>query len=186
MSNIEIEARFLDINKEKLIDSLHKVGAIDCGEELLEEVIFYDKDFKWRDVEHKFIRLRKNNKKVVLTYKQHITHTVDGSEEIEFEIESLEKGINFLNKIDLLEARHQEKKRHTFTFNDVTIDIDTWPRIPTYVELEADSEEKIKETAILLGFDWNKANFENAGYIIENRYHIPVLSLKWFTFDKFE
>ncbi len=186
MPNIEIEARFLEINKEDLVNRLLKLGAIDCGEQTLEEVIFYDKDLKWRDVENKFIRLRKNKNKVVLTYKQHISHAIDGSEEIEFEIESLEKGINFLNKIDLLEARHQEKKRHTFTFNDITIDIDTWPRIPTYVELEADSEEKIKEMAALLELDWSQANFENAGYIIENRYHIPVLSLKWFTFDKFE
>jgi len=41
--NIEIEARFLNINKTTLIKKLKLLRAIDLGEKLLEKVIFYDK-----------------------------------------------------------------------------------------------------------------------------------------------
>ena len=57
--NREIEVRFLEIDKAALIARLKELGAHDHGEELLEEIIFYDKDLKWRDVENKRVRLRK-------------------------------------------------------------------------------------------------------------------------------
>jgi adenylate cyclase class 2 len=70
--------------------------------------------------------------------------------------------------------------------DNVKIDIDTWPKIPTYVELEGDSEKDLKAMAYKLGFDWGDAVFENAGLVIENRYGLKVLSMKWFTFDRIE
>jgi len=66
------------------------------------------------------------------------------------------------------------------------VDIDTWPRILSYVELEGPSEDKLKETAKLLGFDWNNAVFYDARSIIEKNYNIPVGKMRWFTFDRFE
>jgi adenylate cyclase class 2 len=70
--------------------------------------------------------------------------------------------------------------------DDVTIDIDTWPNIPTYVEFEGPSETHIKQLAIKLGFDWNDVTLEDAATIIQRYYDIPVLSYSWFTFDKIE
>ena len=70
--------------------------------------------------------------------------------------------------------------------DDVIVDIDTWPKIPTYVELEGPSENALKSAAARVGFDWKDAVFENARIVIEERYHIPVGSMKWFTFDRFE
>lgn len=82
--------------------------------------------------------------------------------------------------------RRQEKKLHKFLFKDVIVDIDTWPKVPTYVELEGPSEEHIREVANLLGFDWSEAVFEPPRYVIENKYNIPVSKLRFFTFDKIE
>ncbi|MDX2775980.1 hypothetical protein PV379_01250 [Streptomyces caniscabiei] len=45
--NKEIEARFLNIDKQKLISQLHAIGATDRGEVLLTETIFYDQAGKW-------------------------------------------------------------------------------------------------------------------------------------------
>jgi adenylate cyclase class 2 len=68
----------------------------------------------------------------------------------------------------------------------VVADIDTWPRIPTYIELEGPTEESLKQVATKLNLDWRNVVLENARLVIENRYHIPVGNMKWFTFDKFE
>ncbi len=66
------------------------------------------------------------------------------------------------------------------------MDIDTWQKIPTYVELEGESEQVLKDIAQKLGFDWNNAVFDNARKIIEERYRIPVGNMQWFTFDRCE
>ena len=186
MNNKEIEVRFLEINKSLLTKKLISIGARDQGEDLLEEIIFYDKDYKWRDVENKFVRLRKNKTHVTLAYKHHQNENFDGVEEIEFDVADIDKAELFLEKLGLIAYRHQQKRRHAFLLDNVNIDIDTWPKIPTYVELEGFSESTLKEVAAKLGLDWKNVIFESARTVIEKRYHIPVGSMKWFTFDKFE
>lgn len=185
LNNREIECRFLEIDQEVLGSKLLGLGALDRGESVLFETIFYDPELKWRD-EQKYVRLRRTGDQTVLTYKSHERHTVDGSLEIEFGIDGHEKAEAFLEKIGLRAFRRQEKRRHTFELGQVTFDIDTWPRIPAYVELEGPSEAALRAAAMSLGLDWTKAEFHNARWVIENIYRIPVGNMKWFTFDKFE
>lgn len=175
----------MEIDKEVLIKKLHELSAEDKGEKLIEETIIYDPEFKWRD-ENRFVRLRKIGNKTILSYKEHREHTVDGTYEIEFEVEDYNKAEILFENIGLVPHRHQQKKRHTFKLNGVNFDIDTWPRIPAYVELEGNSEEDLKIAAEAVGLDWSKANFHNARWVIENIYKIPVGQMRWFTFDRFE
>ena len=185
METKEIEVRFLEIDKEALIKKLISLGAKDFGETMLEEVIVYDKDLKWRD-ENRLIRLRKSGNKTALTYKENKAQAADSAREIEFEIGDIEKAGLFLEKLGLVQYRHQQKKRHKLVYGGVTIDIDTWPKIPTYVELEGESEKVLQKVAKELGFDWKKAVTKDARYLIEDFYKIPVSRMRWFTFDRFE
>jgi adenylate cyclase class 2 len=186
MENREIEVRFLEIDKDDLIKKLKVLGAEDRGDDLLREIIFYDKALTWRDVGQKLVKVRERRGKVTVTYKSHIEKTVDGTEEVEFGVSDAKKAELFLEKIGLIAYRHQEKRRHTFYYKKVTIDIDTWPRIPTYVELEGESEQDLKKVANELGFDWSKAVLDHPREVIEKVYKIPVGKMHWFTFDKFE
>ncbi|MES2223416.1 MAG: CYTH domain-containing protein [Patescibacteria group bacterium] len=185
MENREIEVRFLEIDKEDLIAKIKALDGEDLGEKKLEETIFYDKERKWAE-RHRLVRIRDNGKKIKLSYKEHMSHSIDGSEEVEFEITDKIAGTKFLEKIDLKAFRFQEKLRHTLSLGDITFDIDTWPRVPTYVEIEGPDEKSLKEVVLKLGLDWADAVFENAGFIIEKRYNIPVLNMTYFTFDRFE
>ncbi len=185
MTNQEIECRFLEIDKEKIVKKLLSLGAIDEGEVMLEETIIYDKDLKWRD-EQRFVRLRRFGNTTKLTYKEHREHTVDGTYEIEFKIDDLEKAELMFEKIGLLPYRHQQKKRHTLKLNGATFDIDTWPKIPTYIEIEGDSEQVLKDAAKSIDLDWKNADFHNARWVIENIYNIPVGKLRYFNFDRYE
>ena len=47
---------------------------------------------------------------------------------------------------------YQEKKRISYVLNNHEIDIDTWPGIPTYMEIEGESEEDINGILNLLGY----------------------------------
>jgi adenylate cyclase, class 2 len=184
METTEIEVRFLEIDKGALIKKLVELGAKDKGEFLLDQTIIYDPEFKWRD-ENKSIRLRKYGNTTKLTYKEKREKTIDSAKEIEFEIEDYEKARALFEKIGFVPFRREQKKRHTFEYKGVTVDIDTWPKVPPYVELEGESEVALKQAAQELGFDWNKAVFDHAGAILE-KYGIPVAHLKYFTFDRYE
>jgi adenylate cyclase class 2 len=185
MNYQEIECRFLEIDKDKLVRKLIELGAKDLGEVMLEETIIYDKDLNWK-TDNRFIRIRKTGNETKVSYKEHASHTVDGAYEIEFDVEDAKKAELLFEKIGLNPYRHQQKKRHTFELNNITFDIDTWPQIPTYLEIEAGSEDELKEATKLIGYDWNDAIFNNAAWIIENKYNIKVLELRYFTFDKIE
>jgi len=188
MENREIEVRFLEIDKEKLISRLLELGAKDYGESLLNEVIL-DKgtdDWNQNATDNKFVRVREGHGKTYITYKHHQTLAADGTEEIELEINDFNKAVQFLEKVGLKICRHQQKLRHKFSLNGVVVDIDTWPKIPTYVELEGESEESLKEAAAILNLDWDKVVFKDAKKLIEENYNIPIRNIKWFTFDRFE
>jgi adenylate cyclase, class 2 len=183
--NIEIEARFLNINKDELIRKLVARNAIDKKEHLLSEIIFYDSNNKW-PAEGRFVRLRTNGETTALTYKHNRGQTIDSMTEIEFEVPDMDVARAFLENIGLVAFRFQEKRRHSFVIDSVIVDIDTWPKIPTYVEIEGPSEDAVKLTADKLGFAWSDAVFDDARSIIEKRYGIPVGSMRSFTFDKVE
>jgi adenylate cyclase class 2 len=177
----EIEVRFLKITPRQLAAKLEKMHAIDRGELLLDEVIFYDQAQTWRD-EHKYVRLRKSGDTVTLTYKHNTAQTIDSMHEIEVEIDDFEAGIQIIEATGLLIVRRQQKKRHTYIFGDVTLDFDTWPGLPTYLELEGPDENSLRKAASSLGLDWKDVVTLDARSIIEQIYGIPVSTMTEFVF----
>lgn len=188
--NTEIEAHFLEIDVEVVHKKLLELNAEDCGEDLLQEIIFYDKESTWQQ-QNRFVRLRKNKKEIVLTFK-HFQYENDNNSpdmkpvvsEIETRVTEWKNTILILESIGLVAFREQEKKRHSYKLDDIIFDIDTWPTIPPYLEIEGDSVEKIETVATALGFDIKKAIYRGAGYIINHFYNIPVKKYKYFTFAK--
>lgn len=185
MENREIEVKFLEIDKPKLIEQLKSLGAHDLGEELLTQQIFVDKAGNWHQ-ERKFVRIRKTSKGVFVTYKHVQERTAEGTEEIEFTVNEPEKVNAFLQALGLAITREDEKRRHKFMLGEVVVDIDSWPKVPTYVELEGPSEAAIKEATSKLGFDWSKGVFGTATMVVEEVYKIPMSSYRYFTFDRVE
>lgn len=151
----EIETRFLDINKDELVKKLVALGATDKGEEKLEEIIFHAADGSWLG-KRKFVRLRKTKGKIKLTYKENVGQTVDSAREIELEVSDLDKCSAFFEKVGLRAMRTLEKYRHTFELDGVTLDVDTWPKIPSYIEVEGTSVEALQSVCAKLGLDWEK------------------------------
>lgn len=180
----EIETRFLDIDKVNLISKLNALNAENKGEFKLEEIIFYDKDLKWLD-EKKLVKIRNNGTTTKLIFKNNSEKTLDGAKEIEFEIPNIEEAKLFLESIGLTAYRTVEKLRHSFILDGVTIDIDTWPKIPVYAELEGDSIEKIKEVAMKLEFDWD-SRFDGDPRFVYKKYGFDFDNIKTVTFEKFE
>jgi adenylate cyclase class 2 len=182
----EVEVRFLEVDKDKLMRRLNEVGAQDKGEKLFDERIIYDKELTWRDGGEQVLRLRTVDGETELAYKKRIEMTADGIEEIEFIVSDVKAAEALLERLGYTGYRYQQKKRHQFELDGVSIDIDTWPQIPTYVELEGLTEEDLKSVAKKLNLDWKDVVMESPRDIIEKKYNIPVGNMKWFTFEKLE
>ena len=181
----EFEVRFLEVDVPALKKKLKKLGAKDKGEVFLRETIIYDRKLKWLE-EHKVVRVREKGKEVEVTYKHHPEINTLGTTEIEFHADDAKQAVALFEAIGLQAYRHQEKKRHTFKLGAITFDIDTWPKIPPYLEIEGPSEGAIKKAALRLGFDWANVVFDNARTLAEKRYNIPMGTLRYFTFDRVE
>lgn len=153
---IEIEAKILKIDKEALGNKLIEIGA-----KKIEDVFFRSISFDFNgyplDNENSWIRLRDNGKKVTLAYKKRLgatsVHGKDsGMEEIEVIVSNYEDTSTILKKIGMIEKFSQEKKRTTWKKGGVTFDIDTWPQLDTYLEIEAESWEEVDRAILELGY----------------------------------
>jgi adenylate cyclase class 2 len=178
----EIETRFLDIDRDQLVQKLASLGAVDKGEEKLEEIIFHAADLSWVG-KRKFVRLRKKNDRTVLMYKENIGQTVDSAQEIELEVSDLEKCSEFLGKLGLQPMRRLEKYRHTFELDGVTLDIDSWPKIPPYVEIEGPSVESLKTVCGKLDIDWKK-RFDGDAREVFRKYGYDLDDITVITFSE--
>ena len=184
MEHREIEVRFLGVDKGALVRRLREAGATETPEYLLEETIFYDPALKWRDVEKRFVRIRKQGETIAMTYKHRQSADILGTEEIEFAVSDMGQAKLFVERLGLVAYREQAKKRYSWTLDSVTVDIDEWPTVPPYVELEGQSEEHLKSTAAKLGLDWKSHITDDALIVLEKYYKIPFGSLRHFTFDR--
>jgi len=53
----------------------------------------------------------------------------------------------------------QESRRETWEFDGATIELDEWPWLDPYVEIEGLREEDVKGAAKKLGLEWDNAIF---------------------------
>jgi len=153
---LEIEAKFLDININKLRKLLKANGA-----KKVHKMSMYKRYvFHLLTDEKGYIRTRQEYNKVTITIKK---YPKDSKFAIEDEIEvksSFEDTKKFLLAQGYKIKAYQETLREKWALGEcLEIAIDTIPGIPTYVELECKNEAAIKKTAKLLELDYSKAEY---------------------------
>ena len=176
--NIEYEVRLLEIEKEKTIQKLESLGAELKWEALQKR---YTYDFS-PVIKEKWIRLRTNGNTSTLTIKNIVSSKIDGTQELEIEVDDFEKTNLILKELGYVPKAYQENKRCQYVLDGVEIDIDSWPLIPTYVEFEGTSEEEIREFVKLLGYKTSDLTTLNVNKIYEY-YGLDIDSYAVLKFD---
>lgn len=166
----EYEERVLEVNKQEMIQKLEKLGAIKKGEFNQRRYVYDLKPVQ----NGKWIRLRTDGIKTTLTYKDIVSNTIDGTKEVEFEVEDFDKANEFLEKIGFTYRSYQENTRIQYYLEEVEIDIDFWPKIPAYMEIEGKSEEEVKRIETLLKIPKEKVTTLNCNDIYKNIYGIDI------------
>lgn len=168
--NNEIEAQFLDINKDELRKKLKEIGAELKKPEVLMRRVVFDLGA------HKYVRVRdEGNNKIVMTYKNvENEKSILGTKEVNVVIDDYENGITLLKACGLTPKAEQESYRETWVLDGAEICIDTWPWIPTFVEVEGSSEALVWETAKKLGLKREKAKFGSVDTTYQHYYGVDT------------
>ena len=155
----EIEVKFLNIDPVLIEEKLVDLGAEKTFEKIYRRRVFDHPDLRLNN-RGAFVRLRDEGDKITLTFKQRLgvkTHdgkTNDkGMEEIEVNVSDFEKTAVLLKKIGLEEKFYEENRRIRYQLGDIEFDIDFWPLLEPYLEIEAPSWGKIDEAIKLLRLD---------------------------------
>lgn len=153
----EIEAKWLDINFAPMRKLLISSGAkLIAKERLMTRKIYDYPDERLKKVGG-WIRVRNEGDKITLSYKQLDDRTVHGTKEVAVIVDDFENTCGFLESIGMKSRSFQETKRESWKFGSVEIELDTWPWIPSFIEIEAKSEEELISTARKLSLDYAKA-----------------------------
>jgi adenylate cyclase, class 2 len=180
----EYEAKFLDVDKAEVRARLKAKGAILKRPEFLQRRWVLDMPIGL-EAKNTWLRVRDEGDKITMTWKSQQGGKIDDQKELELQVDNFDNAVEFLEKLGCPPESYQETKRELWNFNNAKITIDTWPFVEPFVEVEGDSEEVVREAAISLGFDWQKAWFDSvsAVYRLKHGAHIHIRKMPQLTFS---
>jgi len=155
----EREVKFLNIDPQLIEEKLQKLGAQRVFEKLYKRRVFDYPDLRF-DKEGAYVRLRDEGDKITLTFKKRIGAKArdgsvndEGMEEIEVNVSDFKKTALILERIGLKEKFYEENRRIRYVLEGIEFDIDFWPGIKPYLEIEASSWELVEKGIEMLGLD---------------------------------
>ena len=151
----EIEAKFINQYHDVIRTRLKAAGAVCVQPERLMIRANYDyPDDSLANNSRGWVRIRDEGDKVTLSYKQSDDKTLHGTQEINIQIDSFDKAHAFLQAIGMTKRKAlQQTKRESWELDGVQIELDTWPWLQPFVELEAPNEALLRKVADKLGLD---------------------------------
>jgi len=181
----EIEVKFLDIDPESMEKKLRALGAVKKYDRIFKDRVF---DFPgWPlDKNKSWLRLRDKGDKITLSFKKRYGKSKTGDaglEEIEVVVSDFEKTTSILERLGMEQKFNEEKRRVHFELDSVDVDIDTWPLMPSYMEIEGRNWEDVRVVADKLGMDWEKRRTTGAMQFYRE-YGIEEKDYAVLTFDK--
>lgn len=169
----EIEAKYLDIDHKLIRSALEKLDAIRLQPMRLMKRINYDyPDNRLGKRFNGWVRLRDEANKFTVSYKTLNKRTLHGTSEVDFTVDSFEKADLFLRSIGLEKKTYQETKRESWELDNVKVELDIWPWIRPFIEIEADNEEAVWRVAETLGLSKEKAVFGSVEIAYQAEYDV--------------
>lgn len=169
----EIEAKWLRIDKAALRKKLQTAGArLLQPERLMRRKVFDYPDGRLDHEQHGWIRVRDEGDKITLSYKRLVDRTVTGTKEVSLVVDSFDAACNFLESIGLQCFTVQETMRESWELDGAAVELDTWPWIPPFVEIEAQNERRLKAAAQKLHLDYSQALFGSVEVAYQDIYDV--------------
>ena len=170
--DIEFEAKFPDIDKDKLRKKLKALGAVLVKPEFFQKRIVFFLP-KGHEIKDGYLRVRDEGDRITMSLKVVNGDKIQDQKEIMLIVDDFENSKKFLLSIGCIEKAYQETKRELWKLDGVEITLDEWPFLEPFIEIEGISEEKVKEVSEKLGFDWEDTIFGAVDVLINKKYGVP-------------
>ena len=180
--NTEYEARTFINDIESVINQLRDKSCVFKYASFQKRYVY---DLKPAE-KGKWLRLRSDGYMTSLTYKEISSQKISGTKEIEIVVSNFETTNELLSKIGFTPRSYQENFRIHFISNEATFDIDFWPLIQPYLEIESYNSIKVKELFRELGFDNSDLLTANVDKIFYDYYNIDLDSISKLVFNESE
>ncbi|MFE6775512.1 class IV adenylate cyclase [Streptomyces sp. NPDC057702] len=172
MHTVEYETKMLDIDPKAMAERIALAGGGFRGEHLMRRYV-YD---TVPPVPGRWVRLRDSGDTVTLCVKTISSDALDGTRETETTVGSFEDTHALLGLMGLTHRAYQENRRSSWSLNGVRLEIDAWPLIPPYLEIEGDTEEQVWAAAERLALTREALTSENTTKVFA-RYGIDLDSI---------
>jgi adenylate cyclase class 2 len=177
----EIETKVLDIDARVIKEKLVSFDAKKIQETRLIVDWYRIKGIKEGE-DPWFLRIRSNSEgkhEVTWKAKSNILGVAAKHKEINFNIPEPEKLADLFEELNLEKYAHQEKDRISFVYKDWQFDIDQYPKMPAYLEIEGSSEESINEALKLLNLENNKTWAKGERILIQDTYGLDWYDMRF-------
>ncbi len=168
----EIETKVLEVDTESIKQKLKSLGARETQNTRL-IVDWYCKK-EALDANHLwYLRVRKTSDgKSEISWKslEKFVGNTRQSDEININVSDFEHTKSLLEAVGLVHYAHQEKDRISFAFKDWNFDLDQYPKMPAYLEIEGNSAEHIGEAIKLLELQNYEALSQGETKLIKEKY----------------
>lgn len=177
----EIETKILEVDAEAIKEKMRALGA----EKVQDTRLFVDW-FKAPD--HKegeypwFLRIRTNSEgesEVTWKGKRENLGVSSTKKEINLKIFNPNACAELFSEIGLELYGHQEKDRVSWKYKNWRFDLDHYPKMPAYLEIEGDSEDHIQEAIKLLGLEENTATPNGERDVITKNYNLDWFNMRF-------
>lgn len=154
----EFEARFCDVDPAAVRQALQAAGAgLHMARTLMRRVVFENDHMVGR---RGWLRLRDEGARITLTYKEAVSDgAIDALHEAEIVVGDFDATRTLLLATGFRAVRYQENYREEWRIDQVRYDLDTWPDLPTFLEIEGPDAESVRRAADALGLDMGAAVF---------------------------
>lgn len=177
----EIETKVLDIDVAGLKQKLTSLGAKKIQETRLIVDWYRIKGVKEGE-DPWFLRIRSDSSgkhEVTWKAKSDILGITRKHKEINFLIPEPPKLADLFEELGLERYAHQEKDRVSFDLEDWQFDIDQYPKMPAYMEIEGTSEENVKAAIKLLGLEKNRTWAKGERILIQETYGLDWYEMRF-------
>ena len=169
----EIEAKFLHVDHHAIRERLEAMGAVcDLPRHHMKRRNYDYPDRRLDKKQNAWVRIRDEGTKVTLSYKQLQDRTLHGTKEVSIEVDDFDQAEAFLLALGLQMTSYQETRRESWRLGDTQIELDEWPWIDPFLEIEAPTEAAVREMADKLEFAWEDALHGSVEIAYQDEYAI--------------
>jgi adenylate cyclase class 2 len=169
---IEYEATFPNIDKEKVRAVLRKIGSDLVRPEFLQKRVVFNLP-SGHEINGGWVRVRDEGDKITMSLKIVDGAKIENQKEICLNVSDFDAAEELLINLGCERKAYQESRRELWMINNVEITIDEWPFLEPFVEIEGKSEEDVKSVADKMGFDYSKALFCSVATLYGKKYNLP-------------